>query len=713
MAKKSTATYRQKKFTRKDLAEMSATDYLREAKMPYKRLMSYVWPYKTRFFTGVFFGIAAGLFNLVVLFGLNFVVNVVLDRDEVVTKGQAVDLALNLAPESTRDTLHETVSLAKAGKDEEAVAKIDEMLADPPPGIDVPALEAFREKLPNMAMSTKEERPFNEVDIPFRDETFVIPVPKAGAKDQLPLLVVTCMMIPLLILIRGMLGYLHSYCMMWVGNRVLYNLRNDTFSALMQQSMKFFGKARTGDLMQTVFNQTRMAQTAGTQLASDLIKHPISLIAIVIFLLMRDPVYTFAALVVFPICILPVVAVSKKVRKAGGQEETEAGQIMVTMQESFAGIKVVKGQAREAYELKRFNGASEKMLKFIMRWQKAMELVGPLVETVASVGIATGLIYAFYNDMKAGDFMMLNVALMSMYPHAKALSRIQVQLQKCLMATSKIFAIIDEEPDIKDKPDAGTLSRPRGQIELDDVCFSYKKDVHVLKNVSMTFEAGKTYALVGLSGAGKSTLLSLIMRFYDPLVGKISFDGQDIKDLKQSSVRDHIGMVNQDTFLFHDTIYENIRYGRLDATKAEIEEAAKKAFAHQFILDQESGYETELGDQGSTISGGQQQRLSIARAILRDAPILLLDEATSALDSESEAKIKEALEHFGKGKTVIAIAHRLSTILNADQIVMMKDGMVIDVAPHETLLRRCEDYQRLYDLQFHGGQTEFADQDAG
>ncbi|MCB1086814.1 MAG: ABC transporter ATP-binding protein [Verrucomicrobiae bacterium] len=526
--------------------------------------------------------------------------------------------------------------------------------------------------------------------------------PNLAPENEWIFVAAVCLLIPVLILIRGLFEYLQAYCMMWVGNRVLYQVRDEAFSSLMGQSLRFYNKAKQGELMQTVFNQTRIVASLGTDIVSSMVKHPVSILVILGTLLTIDPIYTIGALVVFPLCILPVMHISRKVRKAGSREEEEAGAIMVTMQESFAGIRVVKAYAREEYERERFNAGSRKMMEFIMRWGKAMEIVGPLVETVASLGMAFGLVYAWWTQKTANDFLVLNMALMSMYPHAKQLSRIQVMLQKTLLATSKVLEVIDAEPEIKDAPDAMEMEDVRGEIELREVSFAYAKGIPALQNVSLTIEAGKSYALVGQSGAGKSTIMSLLMRFYDPDSGAILIDGRDIREYTQRSLRDNIGLVSQETFLFHDTIYNNIRYGRLDATKSEVEAAAKLAHAHEFIIEQAEGYNTELGDKGCTLSGGQQQRISIARAILRNAPVLLLDEAYSALDSESERMIHEAMEMLAKGKTVIAIAHRLSTILNADRIVVMKDSRILDVGPHAELLERCEEYRRLYELQFHG-----------
>ena len=525
-----------------------------------------------------------------------------------------------------------------------------------------------------------------------------------------PTLFVTfvCALVPLMILIKGLLTYFHQYCMIWVGNKVLYQLRDECFSSLVNQSLKFYNRAKQGELMQTVFNQTRMASSAGSEMASSVIKHPVAILTTIIILLTIDPIYTLGAVVVFPLCILPVLLISKKVRKAGGKEEEEAGQLMVNMQETFAGIRVVKSHAREEHERDRFNRASTRMLEFIMRWRKAMEIVGPLVETVASIGIAAGLVYAKVANINFEDFLLMNMALMSMYPPAKALGRVQIQLQKCVIATSKVFGIIDMVPDVEDYERAHSIdpATARGEIKFEGVTFSYTPGIPAVEDINLEFEPGKNYALVGKSGSGKSTMLSLIMRFYDPDAGLIRFDGTVIHKIKQRDLRDQIGMVIQETFLFHDNIYNNIRYGRLDATREEIEHAARQAHAHEFIMEKLEGYETVIGDKGSQLSGGQQQRIAIARAILRNAPVLLLDEAYSALDSESEKTIHEALELLASGKTVIAIAHRLSTILKADKIIVMKDGQVESTGTHDELLEKSREYRNLYNLQFHGNSME-------
>ncbi len=448
-------------------------------------------------------------------------------------------------------------------------------------------------------------------------------------------------------------------------------------------------------------NDTRQAQNALVSIAGDLVKSPVAVLTNVIALIALDWKFSLMTLVLFPICIIPVAVFGRKVRNAGKAEENEAGTMAVILQETFAGIRVVKSFAREGYQVEQFDKSSDIQCRNSMRVRKSMEMVGPAIEGVSAIGFVLAVCYVFYYHIDFFKLGILCTGLFMLYEPVKALSKIPMQMQKCMASASNIFDLLKLQPTIKDAPDAKEITQCNGQISFQDVSFSYGRDKNAVHEISLEIEAGKQYALVGASGAGKSTMLALIQRFYDPQSGVIRIDGCDLRTVTQNSLRENVGVVTQDTFLFHDTIIENIRYGRLDATDEEIMEAARLAYAHDFILAQPDGYRTVVGDKGCLLSGGQQQRLAIARALLKDAPVLLLDEATSALDSESEKMIQVALERLAKGRTVIAIAHRLSTILKSDKIVVMDHGRIVDAGTHGQLMETSPLYRRLYELQFH------------
>jgi len=340
-----------------------------------------------------------------------------------------------------------------------------------------------------------------------------------------------------------------------------------------------------------------------------------------------------------------------------------------------------------------------------MKVRRAMEIVHPIIECVSAVGVVFALIYVWSRGISAGTFLALVGGLFLMYDPVKRLSRVHLQIQKALASTERIFEMMSVPIEVTDAPDSAELDHVRGEMELENVTFNYNPanpDVRpAVQGLNLRIKPGKTYALVGQSGSGKSTVLSLLLRFYDPQSGVIKIDGHDLRNVTQASLRKHMAIVTQDTFLFHTSIIENIRYGRLDATDEAVYAAAQQAYAHDFICEQPHGYQTIVGDKGCMLSGGQQQRIAIARALLKDAPILLLDEATSALDSEAEKIIQLALDRLAKGRTVIAIAHRLSTILNADQIVSMSEGRIEEIGTHAELFERNGHYRRLYDLQFN------------
>jgi len=519
---------------------------------------------------------------------------------------------------------------------------------------------------------------------------------------QLNSIMAICLAIPVIMLARSMFSYGNAYFMSWVSNKVVTDIRSQLFSKIVHHSMDFFNKMQAGFLISRITNDTRGMQAALTSVSSDLFKQPITIIAGVGVLLYMDWKFTVVTLILFPTCMLPIRIYGRRARRAVQHEQEEMGQMVVTMHETFAGIRVIKSFTREEHKEKSFQRSNQLQFTNAMKMIRAMEATGPLVETIAAMGIGLAFFYVYATNLTAGQFFGLITGIFILYEPVKALSKLHIVMQRSVQSTTEVFRILDSLPTVVDAPNAIELSPSRGGLEFEHVTFRYATvSSDAIKDINLRIEPGKSYALVGASGAGKSTILSLILRLYDPTSGTVRIDGHDLRTLTQKSLREQIGLVTQDTFLFHDTIFNNIQFGRLDATAEEVYAAAQTAFAHDFIMAQPQGYKTVIGDKGCLLSGGQQQRLAIARALLKNAPILLLDEATSALDSESEKQIQRALERLSAGRTVIAIAHRLSTILSADQIAVMDKGVIKEAGTHAELLEKSRHYRRIYDLQFH------------
>src|SRR5881398_3371086 len=515
-------------------------------------------------------------------------------------------------------------------------------------------------------------------------------------------IVLICLAIPAIMTARSLCSYGSTYCMQWVSNKVVTDIRAQLFSKMVRHSMDFFNKMRSGFLMSRITNDTRIMQMALTSVSSDLFKQPITIIGAITVLLLMDWKFTVVTLILFPTCLLPLRVYGRRAKKAVQNEQEGMAQMVVTMQETFAGIRVIKSFAREAYQEKEFERSNQMQFSQMMRMIRSMEAVGPLVEIIAAIGVGMALLYVYAANLSVGRFFGLFSGIFILYEPIKTLGRIHIVMQRSIAATGAIFAILDSKSTVQDAPDAVALSSSEGRIDFENVTFRYaNRATDAISNLALHIEPGKTHALVGASGAGKSTILSLILRLYDPTSGAVKIDGQDLRSITQKSLREQIGLVTQETFLFHDTIFKNIQFGRPNATSEEVYAAAQTAFAHEFILGQPDGYDTVIGDKGCLISGGQQQRLAIARALLKNAPILLLDEATSSLDTESEKQIQKALEKLSAGRTVIAIAHRLSTILSADQIVVLDSGNIKEIGSHAELLEKSGYYRRLYDLQFN------------
>ena len=522
----------------------------------------------------------------------------------------------------------------------------------------------------------------------------------AGPKINSILLI--CLAIPAIMTVRSLCSYGSTYCMQWVANKVVSDIRSQLFNKMIRNSMDFFNKARSGFLMSLITNNTRVMQMALQTVGSDVFKQPITIVGAISVLLWMDWKFTLVTLVLFPACLLPLRVYGQRARKAVQNEQVGMAEMVVTMQETFAGIRVIKSFARETHQEKEFKRSNQMQFSQMMRIIRSLEAVGPLVETMAAIGVGIALLYVYAANLSVGRFFGLISGIFILYDPIKTLSRIHLVMQRSVAATTSIFEILDAKPTVQDAPNALALSSSQGRIDFEDVTFRYANTVtNAISDVNLHIEPGKTYALVGASGAGKSTILSLILRLYDPTSGAVKIDGRDLRSVTQKSLREQIGLVTQETFLFHDTIFNNIQFGRLDATPEEVREAARAAYAHDFIMAQPKSYQTVIGDKGCLLSGGQQQRLAIARAVLKNAPILLLDEATSSLDSESEQQIQKALAELATGRTVIAIAHRLSTVLSADQIIVMDGGRIKEVGTHAELLEKSGYYRRLYDHQFN------------
>src|SRR5881396_651187 len=515
-------------------------------------------------------------------------------------------------------------------------------------------------------------------------------------------IILICLAIPAIMMLRSLCSYGNTYCMQWVSNKVVTDIRGQLFNKMVRLSMDFFNRMRSGLLISRITNETRVVQMALTAVSSDIFKQPVLIVGAISVLFLMDWKFTLITLVLFPTCLLPLRIYGRRARKALRGQFEGMGEMVVTMQETFAGIRVIKSFAREAHQEKEFKRSNQMQFSQMMRIIRSMEATGPLVETIAALGIGLALLYVYAANLSAGRFFGLISGIFILYDPIKTLSKLQIVMQQSITATTAIFALLDTKATVQDSPDASKLTSATGRIDFENVTFRYANTVtDAVSNLTFHIEPGKSYALVGASGAGKSTILSLILRLYDPTSGTVKIDGHDLRSITQKSLRERIGLVTQETFLFHDTIFKNIQFGHLEATPEEIYEAARAAYAHDFIMAQPKDYQTVIGDKGCLLSGGQQQRLAIARAVLKSAPILLLDEATSSLDSESEKQIQKALEKLTAGRTVIAIAHRLSTVLSADQIVVLDHGSIKEIGTHAELLEKSGYYRRLYDLQFN------------
>lgn len=512
-------------------------------------------------------------------------------------------------------------------------------------------------------------------------------------------LVMIAVALPVLAIGRGVGQFLGEYLMQWVGNKVVMDMRVATFAHIQDLSMRFFSRSKTGELISRTINDSMMIERAISVVLGDLVKEPFVFLGAVAYLFWLDPKLAFGSMVVFPICIVPIAIFGRRVRRYAKHGQERLAALVSIMQEALVGIRIVKAFGMEKYEIARFAEQCQLFFNRIMRVTRDKAIIEPLIVFISCIGLVLVLFYARWMHMPVEDLLTFAFATMLLYEPVKKLSKIHLHIQQTSASADRIFEILDTPVIIKDLPSAVVLRDRVKSIAFEHVQFAYDSKP-VLSDINISVAAGERVAVVGGSGAGKTTLVNLIPRFYDVTGGRLLVNDADIRNFTLKSLRLQIGIVTQETILFNDTVAANIAYGHSDASTAAIEQAAQRAHAHEFILEMPDGYNTVIGERGVRLSGGQCQRLAIARAILRNPPILILDEATSALDTESERLVQAALDELMEGRTVFAIAHRLSTIINCDRIIVLDDGCVVESGKHQELLALDGIYRRLYDMQF-------------
>lgn len=510
--------------------------------------------------------------------------------------------------------------------------------------------------------------------------------------------------------IRGIAYYGQSYLMNYVGQRVIIDIRKAVFEKLQRLSMSFYDKHKTGTIMSYVTNDVSALQSAMVDNVVEMITETVILVASIVMMIYLDWKLFLVTFATFPVVLFFIDSFGKRIRKSGSRIQEAAADITSVLQEVASSPRVIKSFVREGYEVERFDKENMNNFRANMKYAQLSSTLTPTIEFVAAIGVSIILWYGgnsvINGSITAGSLVAFLTYAVNISNPIKRLSRVIGNIQRALAAAQRVFDVLDLPEDIKNAPDAKLLPKVKGDVRFNDVSFAYNENEEVLSHVSFEVKPGEMIAFVGPSGAGKSTVASLLPRFYDATNGSITIDGQDIRKVTLDSLREQVGIVPQETVLFNGSVYDNILYGRLDATREEVEAAAKAANAHDFIMQLPNGYETMLGDRGMNISGGQRQRISIARAILKNPQILILDEATSALDTESERVVQEALDRLMVGRTSFVIAHRLSTIKNADKIMVLEKGQLIEQGNHDELMAMDGLYAHLYKIQYRSKEAK-------
>ena len=526
-----------------------------------------------------------------------------------------------------------------------------------------------------------------------------------GAED-LPAwkIVAAALWLPLIFTIRGLTGYLNAYLVQSAGVRVLEAIRLEFFGKLQALPLEFFGRNTTGDLISRGLGDTNQLQNTLTVVSNEIIKQPFTLISAVGYLAYlayheRGVLLALMCMAVIPLCVFPIRYVGKKMQQKSQQLQGQAGSVTDRFTENLSALREVRAFGLEAMEVGRFEQVSESMVRAQLKVAKYAQMLSPAIEIISALGISATFIYAYRMHVPLESFLAIIVVMYSGYDPIKRLGALTNELKRGEVSLQRLEEVLNAPVAIADPANPVAVSRLRGDIAFHGVNFGYHPDKPVLRGVSIDIPAGTTCALVGPSGAGKSTFAALVPRFYDVNGGSITIDGIDLRAMRVADLRRNIAIVSQDPVLFNDSIYNNLRFGRLDANAEEIQQAARDAFAHEFILSLPEGYDTLVGERGGKLSGGQKQRIAIARAFLRQAPILILDEATSALDSESEAFVQLALRKLIQNKTVLIIAHRFSTIRDASMILVFHDSTIVAHGSHNSLYNSNALYKSLFDRQ--------------
>jgi subfamily B ATP-binding cassette protein MsbA len=513
--------------------------------------------------------------------------------------------------------------------------------------------------------------------------------------------------IPVIMLVRNTFQYLSIYLTNWSAMRAIADIRTKLFSHLQNLSLGFFNRASTGDLIARITNDTQVLYSIVGSSFSSAVKDPITIVCLLGYQLATNTTLTLISIVVFPVCIVPIIIFGRKVRKSARAVQKYNAELTNLMHESFTGNRVIKAYNLEETVSAEFRATTQKYVGQLMRVVRANEIPSQLMEFFGATGIALVLLYLQHSmqflpksqQPKESDILTFILTIVMIYPPIKSLTRLHNQIHQARAASERVFQLLATENSVPEPAAPKMLHASNADIVIENVNFNYGEKP-VLHNINLAVKSGQLVALVGASGSGKTTLANLLLRFYDPVRGAIQIGGVDLREVSTRDLRNQIAVVAQENILFNDTIRRNIELGRLGATNDEIIAAAKHAHAYEFVMQKPEGFDAVIGEKGVSLSGGQRQRIAIARAVLKNAPILVLDEATSALDTESERAVQTALDELMKGRTTICIAHRLSTILHADLIVVFNDGRIVEQGRHEELIKRDGVYQKLYELQF-------------